>query len=150
MHANWKASARGLESTCITDFVQLGLVGAFYRAMEVELVERLPLWLLAMGGLFIAVVLAGLFGKLMGRVGGECRACGLAAPLSDMPVCKNCDHGGRDHNWVSPPCWNCGGRSLHCHFCFEKYLQRRKRGQCRYPGANAGSMCPGRSAAAGQ
>jgi hypothetical protein len=30
-----------------------------------------------------------------------------AAPLSNMPICRNCQHGGMDHNWVSPPCWNC-------------------------------------------
>ena len=66
----------------------------------------------------------------------------IVAPLSDMPICKYCDHGGRQHNWVVPPCSNCGERSPHCHLCFEKYHERRKRGQCRYPGCRCAKYVP--------
>lgn len=59
-----------------------------------------------------------------------------------MPACKNCDHSGRDHNWVSALCSHCHGRNPNCHWCFVKYQERRKRGQCRYPGCRCSKYVP--------
>jgi hypothetical protein len=59
-----------------------------------------------------------------------------------MPICAKCDHKGEDHNWISPPCSNCGNRGLHCSFCYEKYFKRRKRGQCRYPDCKCAAYKP--------
>lgn len=50
-----------------------------------------------------------------------------------MPICAKCEHAGSDHNWISPKCSRCSSGALRCPWCFEKYKQRRKRGQCRYP-----------------
>jgi hypothetical protein len=59
-----------------------------------------------------------------------------------MPICRNCEHGGRNHNWVSPACSRCGGRSPHCPFCFENYQRGRKRGQCQHPECGCGKYVP--------
>lgn len=59
-----------------------------------------------------------------------------------MPVCRNCDHAGRDHNWISQACSWCGSDSHHCPFCFEKYYEGRKRGQCRYPDCACAKYVP--------
>ena len=59
-----------------------------------------------------------------------------------MPVCRGCEHGGREHNWVSAACSNCGGRSPHCPFCFRRYEQGKKRGQCQHPGCACGKYVP--------
>jgi hypothetical protein len=54
-------------------------------------------------------------------------------PESGMPVCKNCDHKGSDHNWTSPPCSRCQNRKLFCPLCAYQRAERRLRGQCQYP-----------------
>jgi len=59
-----------------------------------------------------------------------------------MPVCRGCEHGGSEHNWVSAACSNCGGRSPHCPFCFRRYEQGRKRGQCLVVGCACGKYVP--------
>jgi hypothetical protein len=42
-----------------------------------------------------------------------------------------CDHNGKDHNWISPPCSRCSNKNWRdCHLCFENYKRARKRGQC--------------------
>ena len=59
-----------------------------------------------------------------------------------MPICKHCEHRGEGHNWISPTCWNCGNRSAHCPFYFEKYQRGRKRGQCRDPDCDCAKYVP--------
>ena len=59
-----------------------------------------------------------------------------------MPICAKCGHNGEDHNWISPQCSRCSNSGLRCPFCFEKYKQRRKRGQCRYPACKCAAYKP--------
>lgn len=60
-----------------------------------------------------------------------------------MPICAKCEHAGSDHNWTSPPCSiYLNSRGLRCPWCFEKYKQRRKRGQCRYPACKCATYRP--------
>jgi hypothetical protein len=59
-----------------------------------------------------------------------------------MPGCRGCEHGGGEHNWASAVCSNCGGRSPHCPFCFARYEQGRKRGQCQHVNCACGKYAP--------
>jgi hypothetical protein len=67
---------------------------------------------------------------------------GILVQSLSMPICRKCEHGGREHNWVSPACSRCGNRSPSCPFCFQKYQQGRKRGQCQHPGCGCGTYSP--------
>src|SRR5580692_3312604 len=58
-----------------------------------------------------------------------------------MPICRKCEHGGREHNWISPACSRCGNRSPSCPFCFENFQRGRKRGQCQHPGCGCLGVC---------
>lgn len=59
-----------------------------------------------------------------------------------MPVCRGCEHGGCEHNWVSGACSNCVGRSPHCPFCSRNYERGRKRGQCQHAGCACSKYVP--------
>ena len=59
-----------------------------------------------------------------------------------MPICRKCEHGAREHNWISPVCSRCGDRSPSCPFCFQKFQQGRKRGQCQHPGCGCVRIQP--------
>ena len=67
---------------------------------------------------------------------------GKTGNTRSMPICRNCEHSGRTHNWISAACSNCGNRRRGCSFCFGKYQQGRLRGQCQHPGCTCGKYVP--------